>query len=299
MDFRQVSYFLAVAELGSYRRASEHLNIAQSALSRHVIELEQRIGAPLFDRFPRGVRLTAAGQAYYQDARLAIDRMERAVERSRRAGLGEIGRIAIAVNDIGARHPVIADQVGRFRSAWPDIELEFFALNSQDQTQALHAGSVDLAVMADAPKLSSFERLELGTDPFVLAFPHAHALAKASTITVDILRGQPFVAVRTASHRLPQTRLWEQCRGMGLEPYIVQEVVNEQMQLAFIRAGVGIGFINASLRPFLPSDVASKEVVGLTASLTMTLVWDATRDAPARERLIAALRSSPEPSTIL
>lgn len=103
MDFRQVRYFLAVAEHESFRRAAETVHVAQSALSKHIAELEARLEVRLFDRLPTGVRLTQAGHAYAGEARRAVELMDRADIRARKAQRGEIDRLTIAMNDIGAR----------------------------------------------------------------------------------------------------------------------------------------------------------------------------------------------------
>ena len=78
MNLRQLDYFLAVADEGSFTRAAERLLVAQPSLSQQIKSLEQELGGPLLERLPKGVRLTAAGKAFITEARAAPSRTPRA-----------------------------------------------------------------------------------------------------------------------------------------------------------------------------------------------------------------------------
>lgn len=290
MDFRQVRYFLAVAELESFRRASEHLRVAQSALSRHVSDLERRVGAPLFERLPKGVRLSPAGLAFQREAEQALQGMEHAFDRARRAAAGEIGGLRLGMNDLAARSFVVASRIRRFRSAQPGVDLEVLSMTSADQVRALQTGKLDAGLIIERPDGAGLNHLTVADDPFELAAPRGHRLAERVSIAMAELVDEPFVAVRTSSYWLPQTRLLARCRELGLMPRIVQEAGTEQMQVCFIRAGLGVGFVNRSLRDTLPSDVVLRPVEGLDVSLRLDLVWPRTAPAPAIRALAEAFR---------
>src|SRR5688572_11325811 len=85
MQLRHFHYFIAVAEEGSFLRASRRLRVAQPSLSRQIQDLEREIGVPLFERVPRGVKLTEGGAAFLTEARATIENAARAVARARRA----------------------------------------------------------------------------------------------------------------------------------------------------------------------------------------------------------------------
>src|ERR1700685_794041 len=90
MSLRQMEYFLTVAKEGSFSRAATELNVTQPGLSQQVIALEAELGAPLFERLGRGVRITAAGRAYlpYAEAAVTARRRGRQAVENVRAGLG-------------------------------------------------------------------------------------------------------------------------------------------------------------------------------------------------------------------
>ncbi|HWK49383.1 MAG TPA: LysR family transcriptional regulator, partial [Steroidobacter sp.] len=95
MELRQLRYFIAVAEAGSFSRAAELLHVSQPPLSVQIKALEDEIGVRLLERTPRGVSLTVAGAAFFEEVRGALARLEHAKSAAARADRGEIGLLAI------------------------------------------------------------------------------------------------------------------------------------------------------------------------------------------------------------
>jgi DNA-binding transcriptional LysR family regulator len=85
MELRHLRYFVGVAEEEHYGRAAERLHVAQPALSRQIQDLEKEIGFSLFERLPRGVKLSAAGRLFLTDARRILQEVEEAKLRAERA----------------------------------------------------------------------------------------------------------------------------------------------------------------------------------------------------------------------
>src|SRR6202048_1122698 len=93
MELRHLRYFVAVGEEQHFGRAAEHLHVAQPALSRQIQDLEREIGFLLFDRLPRGVRLSAAGKLFLTDAQRILQDVDEAKRRAERIALGKAGRV--------------------------------------------------------------------------------------------------------------------------------------------------------------------------------------------------------------
>ena len=85
MNLRQLEYFVAIADAGSFTRAAEALTVAQPSLSQQVKALEQELGGLLLERLPKGVRLTSAGREFLTEARTAVTHAERAARAARSA----------------------------------------------------------------------------------------------------------------------------------------------------------------------------------------------------------------------
>src|SRR6186997_2200347 len=95
MELRHLRYFVAVGEEQHYNRAAERLRVAQPALSQQIQDLEEEIGFKLFDRLPRGVKLSAAGKLFLEDARHILQQVSEATARAKRVAGGQSGTLRV------------------------------------------------------------------------------------------------------------------------------------------------------------------------------------------------------------
>jgi len=95
MELRHLRYFVVVGEEQHYGRAARRLRVAQPALSRQIQDLEDEIGCQLFDRLPRGVKISAAGKSFLEDARRVLQHVNEATVRARRVALGQSGTFGL------------------------------------------------------------------------------------------------------------------------------------------------------------------------------------------------------------
>src|SRR5689334_5740766 len=143
MELRHLRYFLAVAEELHFGRAATRLGIAQPPLSQQIRQLEQELGATLLNRTKRRVELTPAGRAFLEHTRQILAETERAKRVARRAGRGEIGRLAIGFVS-SADLDVLPRVLRAWRERFPDVEVELHALLTAAQVDALGRGRLDV-----------------------------------------------------------------------------------------------------------------------------------------------------------
>lgn len=265
--------------------------MAQSALSKHVIELEAQLGLRLLDRLPTGVRLTQAGQIYAEDARRSLEMMERAGLRAQRAAKGEIDQLTLAMNDIGARNLDIARWIANFSGRYPNVQLDFISMTSQQQLAALHHNKIDAGIIIERPDNAALSYQKLATEPFFIALPRDHALADMAEVPVEALHMERFVSVAINTYWLTQTRLFARCRELGFMPQIVQEASNDYMQMSFIAAGMGIGFVNVSSNWQFPHHIVTRPVRDLNIAVELDLVWLNANTRPSLRHLVDMIRS--------
>ncbi|RYD52551.1 MAG: LysR family transcriptional regulator, partial [Verrucomicrobiaceae bacterium] len=129
MELRHRRYFVAVAAHGSFSRAAELLHITQPPLSRQVKDLEEELGVPLFVRGPNSLKLTEAGEIFYEEAREVLARADQAVRRVRGECPQETLRVGYAPSMIAG---IMSAVLARFKSAAPRVRIELADLSSRE-----------------------------------------------------------------------------------------------------------------------------------------------------------------------
>jgi DNA-binding transcriptional LysR family regulator len=273
LETRELRYFVAVAEELHFGRAAARLGMSQPPLSRAIRQLELRIGAELFERTPRGVRLTTAGTVLLGEARPALAAMAAAGRRARRAGQ-PARRLALAVK-AGADHEVlqaVLDEHGADPDALP-VDVVFGEVH--EQAALLRDGTADVALMHRTyDDLTGFDTADLRTEQQVAILPRSHPLAARSSLAVADVRDLP---------DLPAAR-WP--RVDGTYPDGPGPEVRSQSQLAqLVALGRTVIVIPRSSRTLQwPEHVA---VPVLDAPLATTVVaWPAASTSPDVARFV-------------
>jgi len=274
MNFRHLRYFVSIADHGNFRRASETLHVAQSALSRQMRILGEDLGGALFERVADGVRMTPLGQIFYLEAKSVLERSEEAITRTRKAASGKIGRLVIGINELGARNMRVNSCITACRQRYPEIELLFERLYSYEQIEGLKSGKLDLAILGERPiDMDYLEHIPLYSDCYLIALPKGHPLTAKAMLEPADLAPLPFVIVRMSGYAQWQALQFAACRRAGFIPRVVQAAVNEQMQLSLIRSGLGIGFVNSSVTDTSSLDLELRPVRGIDLSFELDLAW--------------------------
>jgi DNA-binding transcriptional LysR family regulator len=152
MELRHLRYFVAVGEEQHYRRASRRLRVAQPALSRQIRELEEEVGFKLFDRLPRGVKLSAAGRLFLEDARRILQAVSEATARADHVARGQSGTLRVGFTENASWHGVVPDSFRLFREQQPDAELQLQPAASLEQLDAIRSGRLDAGFANFMPK---------------------------------------------------------------------------------------------------------------------------------------------------
>src|ERR1700754_3557811 len=143
---RTLEFVVALVDHGSVSAAAASLHMSQPALSHQIAALEKELGAPVVERLWRGVRVTAAGRASAEEARLALRAADQAIQVGRRVGAGGAGRLRIACAETMTAW-LLVPVLRRWRSHRPEVHLDLKEFTSSDQmVSELEAGAVDLAV---------------------------------------------------------------------------------------------------------------------------------------------------------
>lgn len=192
MDLRQLRYFVAVAEELHFSRAAARLNLAQSALSSQVRQLEREVGGPLLTRSTRRVQLTPAGEALLRDASEILAAADGALDRARALARGEAG--SLTIGSMGpAGGGLLAPLLARLSSRHPGLRVEVRALDFSDIVESVRDRHVDVAFLylpLDEPEL---ELIPLISEPRVVVLPRNHRLARRRRLRPRDLRDETFI----------------------------------------------------------------------------------------------------------
>jgi DNA-binding transcriptional LysR family regulator len=275
MELRHLRYFVAVGEEEHFGRAALRLRVAQPALSRQIQDLEREIGFELFDRLSRGVKISAAGKLFLEEARRILHQVHEATERAQRVARGQSGTLRVGFTENTSWRGVVPDSFRLFRDRYPDAELQLNPLPSLHQLEAVRSGRLDAGFMLNAPKpCRELDQLPVALHSLALAAPAAHPLAKIKNLRLRDMTDARFIWFPRRESAAFYDRLMYECFRGGLKsPRIVQEALNEATILTLVSQGMGVGFVIEPARWRCPDGVAILKVADLKLSLPLALVW--------------------------
>ena len=295
MELRHLRYFVAVGEEQHYGRAAKRLRVAQPALSRQIQDLENEIGFQLFDRLPRGVRLSAAGNTFLEDARLILQHVNQATIRAGRVARGLAGTLRVGFTESASWHGVVPDSFRQFRRGQPAAELQLSPLSSIDQVQAVRSGRLDAGFVFNMPRADpELDQVRVASQKLVLAAPKGHPLTKTRSLRLRDLNNTDFVWFPRRQSPAYYDRLMQECSRGGLTtPRIVQEAVDQATMLSLVACRLGVAFVSDATRWRSPRGVVLRPVADMHLLIDFSLVWRKDNASPLLARFVADVRQLP------
>ncbi|MGH7583713.1 MAG: LysR family transcriptional regulator [Gemmatimonadales bacterium] len=294
-------YFLAVGEEQHFGRGAARLHLAQPALSRQIQDLEKDIGFQLFERLPRGVRLSAAGKLFLEDARRILQDIDEATVRASRVALGYAGTLRVGFTENASWRGVVPDSFRRFREARPEADLQVRPSPSLEQLEAIRSGRIDAGFVFNVPRPDpDLELLPVAVQHIELAALRRHSLAKRKTLRLRDLIDAPFVWFPRRESPALYDRLMEQCFRGGLKsPRIVQEGLDEATILSLVATGLGVGWVLGTARRRCPKDVVIIPVTDVKIELPLALAWKRGNPSPLLASFVKEVQLLPEVRTLV
>jgi len=273
MDLRDLKYFVAIADQEHFGRASKQLRIAQPALSRRMKSLEHEIGGDLFERLPRGVRLTRLGQFFLKDAKWIVAEANLVRDRAQQAAHGRFGIIRVGFVESSTSTDVVSKTFTGFRREFPNVELRLSPMTSWAQLAAMAAGALDCGFIYECPDHPTRGKARLDNHEVILAVPANHKIAKLDDLKLSNLCQQTFVWLERISNPPLIDRVDVACRKARLDARVVQEAPNEATLLTLVGNGMGMAFVSSVVETLPRSGVVFKRVKDLHISIGLDIVW--------------------------
>lgn len=292
---RRLRYFVAVAQAGSLGRAATQLHLAQPALTRHIRLLEDEVGAALFERTARGMRLTSAGQVYLPAAQQLLADMQAAAQAARLAATGRLGHLRLGFSEIYAWHPEVLRALRDSRRAEPGVTFTIEAQLSGGVVQRLRDGHLDMAVAYPGPATlpAPLDSRRWMTDEYRLAVSAGSPLARRPPRRLRDLAEEDFVLFRRDQSPPMYDLILHHFHQRGFSPRIVQEGTSHTTVLALVAAGLGCSVIPQSAQSRIPAGVRLVEVGDMDLRTPIHLIWRTDRPSELIDRF--ARRLCPPP----
>ncbi|MFE7718086.1 LysR family transcriptional regulator [Nocardia rhizosphaerihabitans] len=286
MELQQMRYVLAVAETNSFTRAAERCLVVQSALSHQIARLERELGAKLFERTSRRVRLTAAGAAFLPAARQCLDAAERAAAEVA-AAVGEVrGRLAVGLIPTVAAVDLPA-ALREFRARYPHVRISLRVGASEDLADQVEQGTLDVAFLGlpTTVRPHGVAVHELARDRLVAVVAPNHPLATEPTVDLRRLSTEVFVDLPAGTAGRIQSDL--AFAAAGLTRDVAFEVTTADYIARLVGQDLCVAMMPAAHAPHL-TGVRTVEVTDAPTRIEY-VVWNRTDRSPAATAFLAAL----------
>ncbi|MFF4261111.1 LysR family transcriptional regulator [Streptomyces virginiae] len=286
MELQQMRYVLAVAETNSFTRAAERCLVVQSALSHQIARLERELGARLFERTSRRVRLTPAGEAFLPAARQCLEAAARAAAEVA-AAVGEVrGRLAVGLIPTVAAVD-IPEALRDFRGRYPHVRVSLRVGASEDLVEQVREGVLDVAFLG-LPTTAHPQGVgvrELARDRLVAVVAPDHPLAGEATVDLRGLSREVFVDLPAGTAGRIQSDLAFSAAGLTRD--VAFEVTSADYIARLVGPGLAVAMLPSAYAPRL-AGVVTVEVTDAPARVEY-VVWSRTGRTPAATAFLAAL----------
>jgi DNA-binding transcriptional LysR family regulator len=273
-SFRQIQYFVAVAEHGAVSRGAHELSMSQSTVTEAIRELESDLGFALFERRAQGVALTLKGHQFLRHARKILSEIADARRALRDEAVPVDGRLALGVTPLVASY-VLSDLLARFRRAFPAVTADIVEDGRDYLEHLLVGGELDVAVVVsaaerNAPALSA-ETVE--ASPYRVWLPIGHRHAEASRISITELSGDPFVLLTIDELAEAAEDLW---RRTHVRPPVAIRTRSVEAARSLVATGAGVAILpDLTYRPWsLEGDkIEARDLVEDLKPAEVAVVW--------------------------
>ena len=241
----QLRAFLALADEGGFTRAAARLHLSQPALTVQIRNLEQALGAKLFDRDARGATLTAIGASMAPALRRLLSEIDSTLDEALESAAGRRGTIRIAALPSFAASS-LPETIARFRDAHPGIGFVIRDAIAERVVAAVQSGAVDLGVTAGVELTDDLEVLHEATDQLCVVAPAKHPFASRKALTLDDLAKLPLIMMepQTSVRALVDAAFIS--AGRAVHP--VAEATYMMTAVGLVAAGLGVAILPESAR---------------------------------------------------
>lgn len=288
IELRQLGYFLAAVEHGSFRKAASSLGVQESTVSRRIRDLEDQLGASLFIRHNGGVRLTIAGQRYVPHARKALRQIGQGAQDVAAIGRSEEGRIRIGIFSSLASG-FIFELLRAYDREHNNVQIEFVEGDPTDHVAAIRQLRLDVAFVTGTAEWAGCESEYLWSERVFAVLPADLPISQKDELTWHDLAGQRFIVSDAAPGQEIHDYLVQRLADLGHHPQIDLQYVSRDNLLPLVAVGRGLTVMHEAATAAHAPGITYRPIAD--EILPYSAVWSPTNDNPACRRFLSLARS--------
>ncbi len=292
-DFRQLRYFIAVAEELSFTRAALRLHLSQPPLSQQIQSLERDLGVRLLERNRRNVALTEPGRLFLEQARQILAKADAARIQVVAAAAGYGGQLRLAYTVSVSFHPAFPRTLLRYGQIAPDVRMQLCEMYTQAQFAALLADQIDVGFVRDEPTRAQdachLRLTIIVREPLLIALPAGHPLANRAMLRLEEVAHDAFVSQPRELAATLYDRLVKLANNAGFEPVIAQHAQQLNGLLALVAAGMGLALVPASMQAVRLDGVCYVPLEDAGAYLLLAVASRADDHSPALQHFLSTV----------
>ena len=294
MDIRHLRSFIMVAQCLSFTEAAKRIFIGQSALSKHIAELEEEMGVALLIRHHRSLELTAAGKTLLRESVSLLDRVSDIIEKTRQADRGIRGSLKIGC--FGGESAFFPYALKRFHSLYPQISIDLQILTLKMIETALESEELDLGfvvMLGNELKSNSFMQRLIYRVPLCFLMPSHHPYASEPSIDIAALSNESFILLSEVESGQAIEWFNTFCGSRGFSPSISMTTTRMEGIFWLVEAGFGISFWskNPTLTRYIHPGISLVDMQGEDAFSNIVAQWKKNRHNPAIPLFLSMLET--------
>ncbi|WP_316436724.1 LysR family transcriptional regulator [Klebsiella pasteurii] len=245
-DLQGIQAFVKIAEIGCFTRASHFLHTSQPALTRRIKKLEEQLGATLFERTTRNIKLTAVGREFLPKAKNLIDFYESSILSIKEMATHQSGDVTLSCLPTAAFY-FLPSVIRDYNNHYPNIRIRILEHSASDCLEAVLNGDADFGINMINITHPNIDFSPLVNEPFVLACRRDHELAQKSLILWEDLANFRLIGVRRSSGN--RSLIDQALENMDWKPNWFYEVRHLSTSLGMVEAGLGVAVVPSLAMP--------------------------------------------------
>ena len=295
MNIRQLKYFVTLAETLSFTKTAEVFYISQTAVTQQIKSLENQLGVPLFQRTKRKVQLTSAGAVFLPEAQEILDKMQKAIVKTKLAYNGSTNTLRIGVVQ-GYEHSDMPGALQRFCAQNPSIPISVYRSNASTLYANLQETKLDVVfntiISSNGSVPSNISCQTLATYPLSVFLPSSHPLAQKSSLSLSDLNKEPLIFPDLQDDPSGYNReLLDFFIQSGFVPTIVRESNNFEAVLLMVASTLGLALL-PSYATFLAHSLGNIKSVPLAEDhlqVDIVIAWHNQSQNPLIKKFLSVV----------